>query len=79
MNNLLSRLNADAFVTLLNDREQYSATINELLQTMQQKDWVQDLTQKELWNLSVHIPKDIWDGNVRTVVNLFQNRPITNP
>ena len=79
MANLLSRLNADAFVALMNDREQYSTTINELLQTMQQKDWFQDLTQKELWNLSMHLPKDIWDGNIRTLVNLFQTRPITNP
>ena len=79
MNHLLSRINADALVALMADREQYSTTINELLQVLQQKDWFQDLTQKELWNLSMHLPKEIWDGNVRTLVNLFQTRPVTNP
>ena len=79
MNNLLTRINADAFIALMNAREQYPTTINELLEVLQKKHWFQDLTQKELWNLSLHIPTNIWDGHVRTLVNLFQTRQITNP
>ena len=77
MSLLIQQCNADVFAALLIYKEEYPVVGEKLLQCLQTKEHLYELTYIELLELYLALPEKIWNGKLQHLNLLFQSKQIT--
>jgi len=76
--NLFDKINADAFYHVSQYKAKYPALGEELYEAFASTDFWGNLKVNHLIDLRIALPNEIWDGNIFSLVMIFQSQMTTN-
>ena len=75
--NLLQTCNADVFAAILKFKEERPLMAQRVIDSLQSKKHWTEFSGKEILDIYCVLPKEIWDGNVWSMHELFQSQQTT--
>ena len=74
---LLEKCNADVFAAILKYKEERPLMGQKVIDSLQSKEHWTELSGREIIDIYCVLPKEIWNGSVWSMHNLFQSQQTT--
>ena len=77
MSTLLTQCNADVFAAILKFKEERPLMGQKIIESLQSKEHWTELSGKEMIDIYCVLPREIWNGSVWSMHDLFQSQLTT--